>query len=53
MTKKELIKALELFNNDDVVTLSDGSGWANIDEVRQSGSSIELTMDDHPSSDRD
>jgi len=53
MTKKELIKALEPFSQDDVVILSDGDGWANIEDILQDGSSIKLTMADHPLSDRD
>jgi len=53
MTKNELIKALDSFDDDDCVVLSDGSGWANIKDVFQDGSSIVLTMADHPLSDRD
>lgn len=38
MTKKELLKALEQFGDDEVIVCADESGtWDNIEEVRRIG----------------
>jgi len=43
VTKSELIKALEPFDDDHVVVCMDESGgWDNIEEVKQGGSSIAI-----------
>lgn len=43
MTKHELIKALEPFDDDFVVVCKDFSGgWDNIDEVKLNGCTIDL-----------
>ena len=48
MTAKELIETLTKFNQDDVVILGDSiTGWSNIEEVKQDGSCISITMGDH------
>ena len=45
MTKKELIKAFEIFDNDDVIVIqgSDG-GWDNIEEVKYIDSTATITF---------
>lgn len=48
MTKNELVIALNDFNDDDVVIISDGEGWSNIEDVKQQGSSIAITMEQYP-----
>jgi hypothetical protein len=51
MTKKELIKALEEYDDDDIVVLGkfnyepNGQGWSNIGYVVGSGGIISITMD--------
>ena len=46
MTKKELIKALEDFEDDQIVIIGDfEDGWSNINEVKKSGSCISITSD--------
>lgn len=46
MTKSELIKALEEFDDDAVVIIGDSdSGWCNIGTVKSDGSSIAITED--------
>ena len=48
MTKKELIKALEPFDDYNVVVLSDSrGGWCNIEEVIQDGI-IHIKMEETP-----
>ncbi|MHB8871255.1 MAG: hypothetical protein ACYC5G_02230 [Candidatus Doudnabacteria bacterium] len=43
MTKKELIKALELFDDDScVVCMDENRGWDNIQDVKMDGSSISI-----------
>lgn len=45
MIKKELIKALDEFDEDDVVICMDEKGgWDNILEVKQNGSSIAIVF---------
>lgn len=45
MNKKELIKALEPFPDDDVVTcMAEKGGWDNIQEVEKIGSSIAIVF---------
>lgn len=45
MTKKELLKALENFNDDAVVIcMGDEGGWDNILHVRENGSSIAIVF---------
>jgi len=54
MTKKELIKAMADFDDDQVVILAHhAGGFANIEEVHSDGVCIKLEMGDHPLSDRD
>jgi len=46
MTKRELIKALEKFDDDSVVIIGDGiDGWSNIETVKQDGSQISITSE--------
>ena len=46
MTKLELMKALEDFDDDDCVIIGDfDSGWSNIEEVKQDGSCISIMQD--------
>ncbi len=45
MTKKELIKALNDFDEDDVVVCMDEQGgWDNIDHVKKDGSSVAIVF---------
>ena len=46
MTKSELIKRLEPFNDDDIVIIGDReTGWCNMGLIKQEGSSICLMGD--------
>lgn len=46
MTKLELIKALEQFNDDSIVIIGDSNtGWSNIGELKNDGSSIAIMSD--------
>lgn len=46
MTKRDLIKALEEYNDDDVVIIGcSKSGWSNIEELKQDGSCISIMED--------
>ena len=45
MTKKELIKALEPYDNEDGVVCMDlGGGWDNIEEVKKEGSTVYIVF---------
>ena len=45
MTKRELIKELEPFGNDDIVVCKDlNGGWDNIEKVEQDGSSVAIVF---------
>ena len=45
MTKKELIKALEPFNEDDcVICMDEKGGWDNIRELKKDGSLIAIVF---------
>lgn len=45
MTKTELLKALEPFDDDSVVVcMDDNGGWDNIETVNQFGSSIAIVF---------
>jgi hypothetical protein len=45
MTKKELIEALQLFNDDDVVVCMDEhGGWDNIQYLKETGSTIVIVF---------
>ena len=45
MTKKELLKVLELYDDDACVVCMDASGgWDNIEEVRDSGGLIAIVF---------
>lgn len=48
MTKNELVIALNDYDDDAVVIISDGEGWSNIEEVFLSGSSIAIMMEKYP-----
>jgi hypothetical protein len=48
MTKKELIKTLSTFNDDDVVIISFGDGWSNIETIEQHGSCINIKAELYP-----
>jgi hypothetical protein len=48
MTKKDLIKRLANFSDDDVVIVSDSNGWCNINRVKQDGSCIKLIEEKYP-----
>lgn len=48
MTKKELIKRLKDFYDDDVVVIGDGNGWSNIEDIEQLGCSIVLLQEEYP-----
>lgn len=48
MTKKELIKRLEKFDDDNVIIISDNKGWSNIDKVEKLDSSIMLLIEKYP-----
>ena len=48
MTKIELIKALSPYDDDDVVILSFGDGWSNIDTIIQDGSCINIKSEKEP-----
>tara|TARA_R100000664_G_C2750666_1_gene137991 strand:+ start:21 stop:173 length:153 start_codon:yes stop_codon:yes gene_type:complete len=43
-----LIKVLQKYHEDKIVVLSDGIGWANIEDVIETDSDITLTSADHP-----
>ena len=45
MTKKELLKALEVYDEDAVVICKDSyGGWDNIQKVERDGSSISIVF---------
>jgi hypothetical protein len=44
MTKKELIKAMADFDDNDVAIIVDRHGWWNIDRVEQDGSQMAIVM---------
>lgn len=48
MTKIELIKALEPDDDDAIIVLSTGEGWANIGEIKRGGITVSLIMERHP-----
>lgn len=48
MTKRELIIRLNPFDDDDVVIISDGTGWCNIERLEQQGSNIALLQEKYP-----
>ena len=48
VTKHELIIVLNDYNDDDVVIISDGIGWSNIEEIEQQGSSIAIILERFP-----
>ena len=49
MTKSELIKELDKFQDHEVVVISiDGEGWSNIDQALQWGSSIMIVGEQTP-----
>ena len=48
MTKKELIKRLKDFADDDVVIISDGEGWSNIENLEQQDNCIAIMQEKYP-----
>ena len=48
MTRDDLIKRLQAMPRDDVVVISDGKGWWNIEEVVEGKCVIKITMDLNP-----
>lgn len=48
MTKKDLIKRLKYFDDDDVIIISDGIGWCNIEKVEQRVHNIVLLLERFP-----
>ena len=49
MTKKELIDALEKFDDDSVVILGDSkTGWSNIEKIILDGSSVAILPEEYP-----
>jgi len=47
MTKKELIKSLERFDDYDVVIIGTSeTGWSNIEELKKDGSAIAIIEHD-------
>ena len=47
-TVKELKDRLDKFNDDDIVIIGDNkTGWSNIGELKQEGSSVCITNDDY------
>ena len=48
MTKKDLLKRLEEFDDNTMIVISDGKSWANIDKVVKNGSIIELEIEKFP-----
>jgi hypothetical protein len=48
MTKNELVIALNDFDDDDIVIISDGNGWSNIEDVKRQGCQIAITLEKFP-----
>lgn len=48
MTKAELIKALEDYDDDKVITLHLGSGWSNIEYAVETEGCIEIHAETNP-----
>ena len=49
MNKRELVKILEKFDDDDTVIISDGIGWSNIEKVQKSNShTIDIIQEKYP-----
>lgn len=49
MTKTDILKRLEPMNNDKVVVFVDScGGWANIEDLVERDSTIELTVEETP-----
>lgn len=48
MTKKDLIKAIEKFDDYAVIVVSDGNGWCNIEEVVEQGGIITIVCEECP-----
>ena len=48
MTKKDLIDRTKYFSDDDVIIISDGKGWRNIEKVEKQGHNIVLLQEKYP-----
>jgi len=48
MTKKELIKSLEPYDDYTVVIISDGMGWSNIEELKMQDDLIVIMQELYP-----
>jgi len=51
MTKKELIESLYFVGEDEVIVISDGTGWDNITEVNRVNGVPTITFGGSPFSD--
>lgn len=49
MDKRKLVKLLEKFNDNDIVIISDGVGWSNIEGVQKNNNNvINLIQEKYP-----
>ena len=49
MDKRQLVKILEKFDDDDIVIISDGIGWSNIEKVQKSNDhTISIVQEKYP-----
>lgn len=47
MTKRDVIKALEKFDDEMVVVINDGKYWAHIESITSDDIAIEIKMEEH------
>ena len=48
MLKKELLERLKEYDDYDMIIISDGKGWSNIDTVEKIGCNINLILEKYP-----